>query len=116
MPLNGELRALNARLVAETRTSTDYRLYALATTQPAKPGLLRIADGAGACIVVEIWALTPEAFGKFVAAVPPPLSIGTVRLVDGTSAKGFLVEAKAIEGARDITRSGGWRAFMAEQR
>ena len=116
MPLNGELRALHARLVAETKTSADYRLFALAGTQPPKPGMLRVADGQGASIAVEVWALTAEAFGKFVAAVPPPLSIGTVRLADGTSAKGFLVEARAVEGARDISKYGGWRAFMAEQR
>jgi allophanate hydrolase len=113
MPLNGELRTLDARLIEEAKTTADYRLFALAGTQPPKPGMLRIADGEGRPIVVEVWALTAEAFGKFVAAVPPPLSIGTVRLADGTAAKGFLVEAEAVEGAQDITRFGGWRAFMA---
>jgi allophanate hydrolase len=29
--------------------------------------------------------------------------------------KGFLVEAGAVEGARDITSFGGWRAFIAAQ-
>jgi allophanate hydrolase len=62
-----------------------------------------------------VWALSAEAFGRFVAAVPPPLSIGTVRLAGGAAAKGFLVEAKAIEGTRDITSFGGWRAFMADK-
>jgi allophanate hydrolase len=115
MPLNSELRALGARLIADTSTSADYRLFALAGTVPPKPGMLRVADGEGATIAVEVWALTAEAFGRFVAAVPPPLSIGTVRLADGTTAKGFLVEATAIEGARDITSFGGWRAFVAAQ-
>ena len=114
MPLNGELQALNARLIEETKTSADYRLFALAGTNPPKPGMLRVAEGEGAAIVVEVWALSAETFGKFVAAVPPPLSIGTVRLASGGTAKGFLVEAKAIEGARDITSFGGWRAFMAD--
>jgi allophanate hydrolase len=57
--------------------------------------------------------LSAAAFGRFVAAVPPPLSIGTVRLADGREAKGFLVEAAAAAGARDITRFGGWRAYAA---
>jgi len=113
MPLNGELRALNARLLRETRTTADYRLFALAGTQPPKLGMLRVADGEGASITVEVWALAAEAFGKLVAAVPPPLSIGTVRLADRTNTKGFLVEGKATEGERDITRFGGWRAFVA---
>ena len=50
---------------------------------------------------------------SFVAAVPPPLSIGTLRLADGRETKGFLVEAAATAGARDITRFGGWRAYVA---
>jgi allophanate hydrolase len=113
MPLNGELRALEARLLAETTTSADYRLFALPGTTPPKPGMLRVADGRGAAIAIEVWALSPTAFGRFVAAVPPPLSIGTVRLAGGDTAKGFLVEATAVEGARDISSFGGWRAFMA---
>ncbi|MCC6887578.1 MAG: allophanate hydrolase [Hyphomicrobiales bacterium] len=112
MPLNRELRALDARLLAETATSADYRLYALPGTAPPKPGLLRVADGAGAAIAVEVWALGAAAFGRFVAAVPPPLTIGSVRLADGGTAKGFLVEAQAVEGARDISSFGGWRAFV----
>jgi allophanate hydrolase len=113
MPLNCELRALGARLVGETTTTADYRLFALNGANPPKPGLLRVADGEGAAIAVEVWALTSAAFGCFVAAVPPPLSIGTIRLADGGCAKGFLVEATAVDGACDISGFGGWRAFIA---
>ena len=49
-------------------------------------------------------------------SVPPPLSIGTLELSDGRSLKGFLVEAEAIAGARDISSFGGWRAFMAQEK
>ena len=28
--------------------------------------------------------------------------------------KGFLVEAEAVTGARDISEFGGWRAFLAQ--
>jgi allophanate hydrolase len=113
MPLNGELRMRNARFVEETKTTADYRLFALPGTTPPKPGMLRVTDGEGAAITVEVWALTAEAFGNFVAASPPPLTIGDVRLAGGRSAKGFLAEAKAVEGARDISSFGGWRAYMA---
>ena len=115
MPLNGELRALGARLLETTTTARDYRLYALAGTVPPKPGLLRIAKGEGAAIELEVWALSTEAFGRFVAAVPAPLSIGTITLADGRTAKGFLVEAQAVVGGHDISNFGGWRAFMAEK-
>ena len=54
-----------------------------------------------------------ENFGRFVAAVPPPMSIGTLTLEDGRGVKGFLVEAEAVTAARDISGFGGWRTFMA---
>ena len=113
MPLNGELRAAGGRLIERTATAPHYRLYALAGTRPPKPGLLRVQKGAGAAIEVEVWALSEAAFGRFVAAVPSPLSIGTLELDSGRSVKGFLVEAEAVAGARDISSFGGWRAFMA---
>ena len=116
MPLNGELKSLGARLLEATTTTADYRLYALAVTHPAKPGLLRVPEGTGATIAIEIWALPAEHFGRFVAAVPAPLSIGTIRLADGRTVQGFLVEAEALAGARDISSFGGWRAFLAEQK
>jgi allophanate hydrolase len=114
MALNGELQALGGRLLEEALTAPDYKLYALDTTPP-KPGMLRVERGAGSAISLELWALSPASFGKFVAAIPTPLSIGTVRLSDGREAKGFLVEPAAINGARDISAFGGWRAFMAER-
>jgi allophanate hydrolase len=114
MALNGELKELGARLLEATATAADYKLYALDTT-PAKPGMLRVATGTGSSIELEIWALPAAAFGKFVAAIPPPLSIGTVRLADGRGIKGFIVEPADISGARDISAFGSWRTFMAEK-
>jgi allophanate hydrolase len=113
MPLNGELRAAGARLIERGATAPHYRLYALAGTKPPKPGLLRVKNGAGAAIEIEVWALSADAFGRFVAAVPPPLSIGTLELEGDRPVKGFLVEAEAVDGARDISSFGGWRAFVA---
>jgi allophanate hydrolase len=113
MALNGELKTLGARLLEAAHTAADYKLYAL-TTMPPKPGMLRVEAGTGSSIELEVWALPAAAFGKFVAAVPPPLSIGTVRLADGRGVKGFIVEAADVAGAREISAFGGWRAFVAE--
>jgi allophanate hydrolase len=112
MPLNHELRHL-ARFVETVATAPDYRLYALAGTAPPRPGLLRVAPDRGAAIEVEVWAMPAEPFGSLVAAVPPPLSIGSIKLADGRMVKGFLVEAEAVNGARDISDFGGWRGFLA---
>lgn len=113
MVLNGELTALNGRLIEATRTAPDYKLYALKTTPP-KPGLLRVEAGKGAAIELEIWSLSSSAFGRFVNAIPSPMAIGTVRLADGRSVKGFLVEPEVLGDARDITAHGGWRKYMAD--
>ena len=80
------------------------------------PGLVRTGNGQGGSIDVEIWALPVEGFGRLVAAVPPPLSIGTLTLDDGRTVKGFLVEQEAVTGAREITTYGGWRAFLSAVR
>jgi allophanate hydrolase len=113
LPLNGELIARGARYLRTELTRPDYRLYALPGGPPQRPGLLRVSAGAGSGIETEVWALAPAEFGSFVAGIPDPLGIGTVRLADGTAPKGFLVEAAGIAGAADITRFGGWRRYMA---
>ena len=116
LPLNGELRALGGRLLEAAKSAPDYRLYALTGTKPPKPGLLRVDSGKGeAPSRSRSGALPVEAFGQFVAAVPGPLSIGTIKLSDGRDVKGFLVEAAATNGARDISNFGGWRAFLARE-
>ncbi len=113
MPLNGELRAAGARLLERATTAARYRLYALSGTKPPKPGLLGVANGNGTAIEVEVWAMSEAAFGRFVGAVPPPLSIGTLELAGGRAVKGFLVEAEAVGNAHDISGFGGWRAYVA---
>ncbi len=114
LPLNHQLTTRGARLLQAAHTAPCYRLYALPGTVPPKPGLVRVAED-GVAVAVELWALTPAAFGAFVAEVPPPLSIGTLTLADGCTVKGFLCESCALPGARDISSFGGWRAYLAAQ-
>jgi allophanate hydrolase len=112
LPLNRELIELGASFAREVETTPDYRLFALTGSNPAKPGLLRVGAGAGAAIKAEVWTLDPAGFGAFVAKIPAPLGVGTIQLNDGGSVKGFLVEAEAVKGAQDISRFGGWRAYL----
>ena len=115
LPLNGQLTERGATLRRCTRTAAAYRLFALPGTVPPKPGLLRVGDG-GAAIEVEVWDLPTVAVGSFLSLVPAPLGLGSIELVDGRRAHGFLCEAHAVEGADDITHHGGWRAFLAHRR
>ncbi len=112
LALNHELVARGGVLRRALRTAPSYRLFALAGGPPRRPGLLRIAEGGGTAIAAEVWALPPEGFARFVAAIPAPLCIGTVRLEDGTAPKGFLVEPEGLSGAEEISRFGGWRAYL----
>jgi allophanate hydrolase len=116
MPLNSQLTERGATLVGPAHTAPDYRFYALPGTVPPKPGLLRVGAGQGAAIALEIWQMPLAQYGSFVALIPTPLGIGTLRLADGSSVQGFVCEAEAVQGADDITHLGGWRAYMAQQR
>ena len=116
MPLNGELKSFGARFLERTTTTADYRLFLLPGTTPAKPGLLRVGVDAGVAVDVEIWTMPAEQFGRFVASIPAPLSIGTLTITDGRDVKGFLVEAEATRDARDISAFGGWRNFMEQMK
>lgn len=111
MPLNHQLTTRGAQLVEQTKTSADYRLYALAGTIPPKPGLTRVNKD-GQEILVEIWRMNSKAFGEFTKEVPRPLGIGNLTLIDGREVKGFICEGQAIDNATDITAFGGWRAYI----
>ena len=112
LPLNRELVELGAAFSREVETTPDYRLFALPDTTPPKPGLLRVADGAGASIKAEAWTLDQAGFGAFVARIPAPLGIGVIRLKGGDSVQGFLAEVEAVKAAEDVSRFGGWRAYL----
>ena len=112
MPLNGQLKEAGARFCRSARTAASYKLYELAGQTPPKPGLVRVGHG-GTAIEIEVWRLGADAFGRFVAAIPPPLGIGTIELDDGTSAKGFLAETAGLAAATDISAYGGWRSYIA---
>ena len=114
MALNGELRTLGGRLLETAVTAPDYKLYALATTPP-KPGMLRVdpgkANGDRAGDLVDVFlGLRPVRRRGAAAALDrhhPALR--------RPQRERFLVEAAGVEGARDISSFGGWRAYMAEK-
>lgn len=110
-PLNWLLLERGARRIATTRTSPHYRLYALPGTTPPKPGLMR-TDQDGHAIEVEIWELPLRRFGEFVAEVPAPLAIGSLQVADGRWVKGFVCEPLSLSDAVDISKHGGWRAYL----
>lgn len=110
-PLNYQLTDRGGQCVLRTQSAADYRLYALAGGPPLRPGMVRVRDG-GAAIEVEVWELPSTEVGSFLAGIPAPLGLGQVQLADGQWHTGFICAAEGLEGARDITAFGGWRAFL----
>jgi allophanate hydrolase len=113
-PLNHELTRRRAVLARAARTAPRYRLFALPTTPP-KPGLVRVQSGEpGASIACEIWDLPRAEIGSFFSVVTAPLCLGTIELDDGERVAGFICESYATRGAEDISRFGGWTAYLAQ--
>ncbi len=115
LPLNWQLTSRKGVFVKATRTQPVYRMYRLPPSfgLPERPGLIQQTLGnEGEAIDVEVWKLPPQSFGGFVAAIPPPLSIGKVLLEDGEMVSGFLCEPYATETATDITSLKSWRAYL----
>ena len=118
MPLNHQLTSRGSAFVGATRTSPNYRLFALSGARSDKPGLLRVSrdDPAGTSIAVELWDMPAGNFGAFVAEIPPPLGIGTLELEDGRLVKGFICEPAGLVDATDVTSFGAWRAYLESSR
>ncbi len=110
LPLNHELTRLGSRFLFAAKTAPVYRLYNLPGGPPYRPGLVRGATGSA--VAIEVWAVPAARFGDFMRGIPAPLGIGTLTLEDGTDVKGFLCEADGTIGAKDVTRYGGWRAYL----
>jgi len=109
LELNGNLLAAGARFVREARTVPAYRLWSIGDRHPA---MQRFAAG-GAAIAVEVWDVPPAGLADILLKEPPGLCIGKVTLDDGTETLGVLGEPALCEGQREITRYGGWRAYIA---
>jgi allophanate hydrolase len=113
-PLNHQLTSAGAFLIEGTHTSAEYRLFALQGTVPPKPGLV-FTPLDGAAVEVEVWAVPESTFGSFVAAVPPPLAIGSGTLAGGRRVKSFVCEPWALKDAVEITEFGGWKQYLGSR-
>ncbi|WP_394375867.1 allophanate hydrolase [Stutzerimonas frequens] len=114
LPLNWQLRQRGGRLLEATQSSPDYRLYALAGGPLLRPGMVRVAED-GAAIAVEVWDIPSSELGSFLTGIPAPLGLGKVQLADGRWETGFICDAYCLDGAEDITRFGGWKAWLASR-
>jgi gamma-glutamylcyclotransferase (GGCT)/AIG2-like uncharacterized protein YtfP len=109
LELHANMVRAGATFVRETTTAPSYRLWSIEDRYPA---MIRVASGGGA-IAVEVWAVPPEGLARILLQEPPGLAIGKVELADGQQVLGVLGEPLLVEGQREITAYGGWRAYRA---
>ncbi|MDB6130180.1 MAG: hypothetical protein JWM04_1287 [Verrucomicrobiales bacterium] len=109
LELNPNLLNVGATFDFETQTEPSYRLWSINNRHPA---MVRVWKG-GVAVTVEVWSVPPEGLATILLKEPPGLSIGKVKLIDGTEVLGVLGEPILCEGQMEITRFGGWRQFVA---
>jgi hypothetical protein len=109
LELNPNLLAVNAAFVRETETEPTYRLWSINDRHPA---MVRVKNN-GVAVAVEIWAVPPAGLATILLKEPPGLSIGKVKLLDGSEVLGVLGEPILCEGQKEITSFGGWRNYIA---
>jgi len=112
LELNRNMIDAGATFVREAWTAPTYRLWSIDDRHPA---MVRAAAG-GRAIAVEVWAVPPEGLARILLQEPPGLCIGKVRLADGEEVLGVLGEPLLVEGQREITDLGGWRAYLATKK
>lgn len=108
LALNPNLMGVGAVFVREAMTEATYRLWSIGDVHPA---MVRVREG-GAAIAVEVWQVPSTGLGTLLWQEPPGLSIGKVRLEDGDVVLGVLGEPILCENQPEITKWGGWRAYM----
>ncbi|HTP37934.1 MAG TPA: gamma-glutamylcyclotransferase [Steroidobacteraceae bacterium] len=111
LELNQNLLAAGASFVREARTEAAYRLWSIGDRHPA---MVRVRNG-GVAVAVEIWSVPAAGLADLLLKEPPGLSIGKVRLDDGSEVLGVLGEPILCERQREITAFGGWRAYLASR-
>jgi gamma-glutamylcyclotransferase (GGCT)/AIG2-like uncharacterized protein YtfP len=108
LELNPNLLSVGAVFVCESTTEAAYRLWSIRDRHPA---MVRVSQG-GVAVAVEVWAVSPAGLASILMKEPPGLSIGKVKLADGSEILGVLGEPVLCEGQKEITSFGGWRAYI----
>jgi carbamate kinase len=110
LKLNGNMLAAKATFVREATTEPTYRLW---TINDEHPAMVRVSDGTGVAIALEVWSVPNSGLAGILQSEPPGLTIGKVRLADGSIVLGVIGEPALVEGQREITEHGGWRTYVA---
>ena len=97
LELNPNMTNVGGIFVREDNTDAHYRLWSINDRHPG--------------IALEIWQLPPASFAQLLSSEPAGLSIGKIKLQDGSEVLGVLAEPWLVEGQKDITETGSWRRY-----
>jgi hypothetical protein len=112
LELNPNMLAAGATFVREDKTAACYRIFSIGDRHPA---MLRTPND-GTRVALELWEVPAGGLAQILLNEPPGLAIGKVLLDDGSIVLGVLGEPFLCEGQKEITASGGWRAYIASRK
>jgi hypothetical protein len=70
----------------------------------------------GVPVAVEIWSVPADGVATLLSKEPPGLSIGKIKLQNGTTMLGVLAEPALVVGRKDISNfDGSRREYIAQQ-
>ncbi|MGH9103719.1 MAG: allophanate hydrolase-related protein [Acidimicrobiales bacterium] len=107
LALHGNLGA--AMLVGERWTARSYRMHSIGDLHP---GMYEAHEG-GVAVRGELYEISTDDCEQLLAAEPPDLYLGDVRLDDGEVVKGILYPAELAAGHPDVSDLGSWRAYVS---
>jgi len=115
LELEPNLVNLGATFVREDRTEPAYRLYSVNDVHPAMVRLPANETNGGVPVAVEIWSVPADGVATLLSKEPPGLSIGKIKLQNGTTILGVLAEPALVVGKKDISNfDGSWREYIAQ--
>lgn len=113
LKLNPNMLAAGASFVREADTEASYRLWTINDDHPA---MIRVTDGSGVGVRVEVWSVPAAGLAGILLNEPAGLAIGKVKLADGSIVLGVIGEPALVEGQREITAHRGWRSYTNSTR
>ena len=108
LALNPNLLNVDATFEREAQTESAYRLWSIDDNYPA---MIKVRSG-GIADAVEVWQVPLAGLGIILSQEPPGRAIGKVMLQDGEEVLGVIGEPLTVDGKKEITEFGGWRAYQ----
>ena len=108
LSLNPNMLNVGSTFEREAKTAPCYRIWSIDDSYPA---MIRVKEG-GVAVALEVWNVPLAGLGTILSQEPPGLAIGKVTLHDGEEVLGVIGEPLTVEGKREITQHGGWRAYQ----